>query len=462
MTKKDTVFRRSLLASAIALSITACGGSDSNSSGSSTNSAQTGVFLDSAVGGVSYKTETEEGKTNEKGEYKFKQGETVTFSIGSLTLPPVKALGVLTPRDIGSADVATLIAQVLQSLDADNDPTNGITINDAVHTAASGLAALDFTSATFEADNQAHLSSLMAASGSGRTTLVSAVDANAHLDSTIVANLPTKFSTAWLANRTLYALYFEEGQGVVQKTVFNSDATQAVVSNTLNSEEDGTHPITINADGYLLDGGNKGERIACDGTKDYIQIHYISDGMFESVDRWYFDKDKAVAYANSLSASIPIGTCEIDAKAIANPHTLADLNGRSVYGVWFDDEDNDGNDIIETAVIIKETYADNNAAIEILYGHDVGFTITTGITVESERLTYAIDKTDQPNVTQGSKIICSNTQYFKSHWMTNEDNSSVEQDGVDYWFFDEFSARSYVNSLGGATSNPDTTCTEQP
>ena len=453
--------KKSLISLFVVGTLSACGGSDSSSSDSSGSEegAQTGVFLDNEVVGINYKTESQKGTTNAKGEYKFKAGESVTFSIGNLTLPEAKALTVITPRDMGNADVSTRIVQVLQSLDSDGIASNGITINDAVHTAASGLGHLDFASDTFLTDHAAHITKLMVASETPKTALVSATEANAHLDATIAGNLPKKFTTAWLANRTLYALYFEEGHGVVEKAVFNSDATKVVISNILRGEEPGTYPVTINADGYLLDGDNKGERIACGSTKDYIQTHYIVAGLFESADRWYFDKETAVSYAEGLSAAIPIAQCEKDAKKISIPHTVEDLNGRAMYGVWFDDEDNDGNSIIETAIIIKESYLNNKANVEVLYGHDVGFTISTGFTVENELLTYAIDKEDHPSVTQGSKIICSNTQYYKAHWMENG-----AEDGVDYWFFDEFSARSYVNNLEEDDNlvNADTACVEQP
>lgn len=74
-----------------------CGG-DGSTVGSA--SLETGVFLDSPVVNIGYRTESTEGVTNSRGEFEFLPGETVTFFIGPLELPPVAAAGVVTPLDI--------------------------------------------------------------------------------------------------------------------------------------------------------------------------------------------------------------------------------------------------------------------------------------------------------------------------------------------------------------------------
>lgn len=136
MTKFNT--KLILIVAAIgSLTLAGCGGG--SSSGTSTGSGSssgtsTGVFVDSAVQGVTYQTATQSGTTNDLGEYQYAAGETVTFSIGGVTLPPVAAKGVVTPFDMaGTKDVSNLkvlnIGLLLQSLDDDKDPSNGITIS---------------------------------------------------------------------------------------------------------------------------------------------------------------------------------------------------------------------------------------------------------------------------------------------------------------------------------------------
>ena len=123
---------------ALATALTACGGGGSSSGGSSTppsssGDTETGVFTDSAVVGIHYQTSpgNKSGKTNALGEYNYVEGDTVTFSIGDTELPPVTATGRVTPADMADgndADVVINVLRLLQTLDDDGIPDNGITI----------------------------------------------------------------------------------------------------------------------------------------------------------------------------------------------------------------------------------------------------------------------------------------------------------------------------------------------
>lgn len=126
---------------ASALVLTGCGG-DSDSSGGAAPSGEAGgkvgVFSDSPVAGVRYRTEPggRTGFTSAVGEYDYEDGDTVTFSIGGVNFPPVSAKGRVTPLDMGGegADLASPVVlnviRLLQTLDADGDPENGITISE--------------------------------------------------------------------------------------------------------------------------------------------------------------------------------------------------------------------------------------------------------------------------------------------------------------------------------------------
>src|SRR5690554_3669381 len=132
-------FRKSALILATSLAVAACGGGGGSSKKNHTNpddgndpTVQTGIFVDSPVAGISYKTETQSGVTSAFGEYNYLPGEKVTFFIGGLEFPPVTASGIVTPADIanGKTTLQTNILQILQTLDADGDPSNGITIRE--------------------------------------------------------------------------------------------------------------------------------------------------------------------------------------------------------------------------------------------------------------------------------------------------------------------------------------------
>lgn len=132
-------FRKSALILATSLAVAACGGGGGSSKKNHTNpddgnntKAQTGVFVDSPVAGISYETKTQSGVTSAFGEYNYLPGEKVTFFIGDLKFPPVTASGIVTPADIAEDNetLQTNILQILQTLDADGDPSNGITIRE--------------------------------------------------------------------------------------------------------------------------------------------------------------------------------------------------------------------------------------------------------------------------------------------------------------------------------------------
>jgi hypothetical protein len=60
------------------VALVGCGG---GAGGESTAQVQTGVFVDSPVQGMNYRTTTQSGTTNAQGEFGYVSGENVTFSL---------------------------------------------------------------------------------------------------------------------------------------------------------------------------------------------------------------------------------------------------------------------------------------------------------------------------------------------------------------------------------------------
>ncbi len=100
-----------------------------------------GIFVDSAVGGIEWSCGegalVNSGTTGADGKFgPCPQTGTVEFSIGKTSLGSFttssQASAIVTPNSIDQAapsnDTAAKIAILLQSLDSDGDPTNGITI----------------------------------------------------------------------------------------------------------------------------------------------------------------------------------------------------------------------------------------------------------------------------------------------------------------------------------------------
>ncbi len=131
---------KKLLLIFISLLLVACGSNNSNNN--IVTSVLTGKFLDSAVSNLDYKTQTQSGTTNTKGEFNYRAGEIIIFSIGSLDLRSTKATAIITPLTIAAttninANEVVNIALLLQSLDKDNNHDNGLQITDAAKTRAS-------------------------------------------------------------------------------------------------------------------------------------------------------------------------------------------------------------------------------------------------------------------------------------------------------------------------------------
>jgi para-nitrobenzyl esterase len=134
------------------MALAACGGGGSDAP---LAPLQSGVFIDSAVQGLTYSTPTVSGTTTATGTFQYRAGETVTFSIGNLTLGSAPGAAVLTPLSITSGAAAATEQIVhnklilLQTLDEDGDLNNGIQINSATAAIVSSHAAsIDFDQST--------------------------------------------------------------------------------------------------------------------------------------------------------------------------------------------------------------------------------------------------------------------------------------------------------------------------
>jgi hypothetical protein len=168
------------------------------------------VFVDSAVEGVSYSTATQSGTTNANGEFNYMDGETVTFSIGAVELPPVTAGGVVTPVTLaGATDIsdpqATNIAILLQSLDDNGDPSDGITI--PATTIDVATTAVDFNQATADFITDTTVATLISDTGS---TLVDETTAQNHVNTTL-ADLEAGVQGVWQLDENSLLVLFDDG-----------------------------------------------------------------------------------------------------------------------------------------------------------------------------------------------------------------------------------------------------------
>jgi len=114
-----------------------CGGGGGGG-GNDATPALEGSFVDSPVEGLEYMTNSQSGITDMNGTFRYRDGESVRFSLGGLDLGEALGHPIMTPVDLveGAVDethpMVTNMARFLQTLDADMNPANGISITEEV------------------------------------------------------------------------------------------------------------------------------------------------------------------------------------------------------------------------------------------------------------------------------------------------------------------------------------------
>lgn len=126
-----------------------------------------GVFVDSPVEGLYFETDSQSGHTDANGMFTYMEGETIAFSIGDVMLGQAPARGFMTPVNLveGAVDethpTVTNMARLMQTLDVDRNPDNGITITPEIEEGMMGKQ-LDFSLDTFAFQNHPDVAGLMA------------------------------------------------------------------------------------------------------------------------------------------------------------------------------------------------------------------------------------------------------------------------------------------------------------
>lgn len=231
-----------LLAVGLLLMLSACGGGGSSSQSSITTS--TGVFIDSPVQGLNYVSGGESGITDAAGSFTYEIGQSVTFSLGGITIGTSVGADRLTPLSFvplatdETNPVVTNILRFLQSLDDDNDPSNGITLIDAVRTQAAGLT-LDFDQSitAFENDGavQTAISELTALTSAGAHILVTTSSAQIHFNGTLIGFFVGDYSGSFIGDDSGTFMFTIAVDGTISGAGVGTDAN-FTVTGAVNSD----------------------------------------------------------------------------------------------------------------------------------------------------------------------------------------------------------------------------------
>jgi len=205
-----------IASSAVAmLGFSACsGGSESggNTSPTSSITTKTGLFLDSPVEGLSYNCISSglHGKTNAQGEYNYKEGDTCTFSLGSIEIGTAKAQGIITPLELYPDDGDKLkfanMLRFLQTLDEDGNTSNGISLPDVDGNITGGF---DVDESSFDATFQDFLDT-----NNINASIISSQDAENHFHQTLFNKFDTNLTDAMFEDK----MFIINGLQIIMKT----------------------------------------------------------------------------------------------------------------------------------------------------------------------------------------------------------------------------------------------------
>ena len=169
-----------------------CGGGGGESAPDQPATLQ-GVFLDSKVSGLFYRSGSLSGFTDSDGIYSYEAGATITFEIGGIVIGAAKAQPIMTPLSLVPEAVdethptVVNMVRLFITLDSDNNPSNGIQIETEVHALAEELS-LDFTLVGSAFDNAANVQNVIALI-SGGNALATEQDARLHFETTLMGLL---------------------------------------------------------------------------------------------------------------------------------------------------------------------------------------------------------------------------------------------------------------------------------
>lgn len=355
------------------------GGTASDSSGGTPPSAptvKTGVFLDSPVAGLRYKTSSQEGLTSSNGEYEYIEGEIVKFSIGGIELgqvlaseqtTPFSLFGIIPPSKearitealsdtaaVRSLDKALNVALLLQNLDADGNPDNGINLGDADQLLTNNLLNVQSFKATnfVTQANVGALKTILELSTPNRTLAQAAEHLYASLQVEVEAAQVQGFSSSNVSTiqNTLYE-YDEQGRliredidtdsnGQTDYSIlyrYNADGQLSQIENTRDAS---IQTLSYNQNGQITSRATQNQNspntressIYSNGNLMEFSFDSDDDGNPEKVTRYTYD-----AQANQLTYSL-------DSNGNGNIDSLVSYayNTNNQVVTFSEDKNNDG------------------------------------------------------------------------------------------------------------------------
>jgi len=188
--KIQTLYQKTAIAMsmAVALGLSACGSSET-ATGGGNSGLLTGIFIDAPVKGLKFKTSSQEDFTNGQGEFTYKSGEQIAFSIDGVELGSAPASSQINVFDLPNALPKARLLQSLDRTDREDGliDISGVKFPDALKTRLKEIIQVDGEINITDFNNElteAHLLEIQTESNVvlASTTPVTQAAAAAHID----------------------------------------------------------------------------------------------------------------------------------------------------------------------------------------------------------------------------------------------------------------------------------------
>ena len=417
-----------------------CGGGGGNSNNTVVPGVEptpilTGYFTDSAVEGLTYKTDTQSGVTDLNGAFTYQAGETVAFSIGAFMLgESATAAPKMTPLDlipdsflpttrnelspllrnkaINTAEVIAFrklsnMLTFLQALDYDKDASNGITIADGMGIVLEGVS-IDFAAELTEFKEAIPLRRVMSAAvtqnlissgfikepGQALNHFYQAQEIEHSFKAvasisvaTDVDSQPNQFKAYTYdadGNRLTYSLDSDANGDADSITTYTYDADGNQLTESFDENADYLNR-TYNSDGNLLEGS---EDYDADGIADFIETYtYDANGTMLTMS--YCESDElgycpAETYTYDADGNRVRESLDYQGDGVENSYRTYTYDADGSWLTASYDNDNDG--VIDS--ITTRTYDTDGNMLTLSYNNG---TYTYTYDADGNWLTYHFD-----------------------------------------------------------------------
>ncbi|KAG1682863.1 hypothetical protein GQR58_010649 [Nymphon striatum] len=323
---------------------------------------KSGVFVDSNVSGINYVSGNTRGITSD-GIFLYEEGENIVFGIGSLNFGFVAGSDLVTPNDF---IYSLSIARLLQTLDDDSNPENGIVIPESVQNSPALAGAGSLLTDIESQESKEIIAELTSLTTAGVRDVVSIQDAKAHMEkytsyASIDKNVTSKtvHKSTWDTNYG-YNQYY--GHDLLQQyptlpnyhagmdiSTPNGTSIYSLTSGTVSrikdsigavyikpDNQDGTiiymhlSDIDVNKDDVITQGmkiGKSGKK----GTGSYhLHIEWIKDGTYNKDEESPSVPNEISSYNQGTTTTITDVT--YDLKDLEYP--VDSEEGNTLEGVW--------------------------------------------------------------------------------------------------------------------------------